>query len=117
LQETPWVLDAQSEAQQKKNIGLLFDFNKMASEQKAAMRKIVERQYQNGGLPWFPGCRDNEYVTSYAIENIGHLYHLGVVKNTDADIENMLQKALSYCDLALNKAYEEIKKILKAIKS
>lgn len=116
LQETPWVLDAQSEAQQKKNIGLLFDFNKMASEQKAAMRKIVERQYQNGGLPWFPGCRDNEYVTSYAIENIGHLYHLGVVKNTDADIENMLQKALTYCDLALNKAYEEIKKNTKGDK-
>jgi uncharacterized protein YfaS (alpha-2-macroglobulin family) len=116
LQETPWVLEAQNEEQQKKNIGLLFDFNKMASEQKAAMRKIIERQYQNGGLPWFPGCRDNEYVTSYAIENIGHLYHLGVVKNTDTDIENMLQKALAYCDLALTKAYEEIKKNTKGDK-
>ena len=31
LEETPWVLDAQSEEQQKKNIGLLFDLNRMSS--------------------------------------------------------------------------------------
>ncbi len=30
LQETPWVLQAQSEEQQKKNIALLFDMAKMS---------------------------------------------------------------------------------------
>src|SRR5690606_23852179 len=38
LQETPWVLQAQSEEQQKQNIALLFDLNRMAYEQEASLK-------------------------------------------------------------------------------
>ncbi len=110
LEETPWVLDAQSEEQQKKNIGLLFDFNKMANEQQSTLRKLMERQYQSGGLPWFPGSRENEYVTSYVVENLGHLLRLGVIKDNDASIATFLQRAIGYCDQALAQHYEEIKR-------
>ncbi|MDZ7880159.1 MAG: alpha-2-macroglobulin family protein [Saprospiraceae bacterium] len=44
LEETPWVLQAQNEAIQKKNIGLLFDLNRMANESKTALRKLSDRQ-------------------------------------------------------------------------
>lgn len=115
LQETPWVLQAQSEEQQKKNIGLLFDLNKMANEQSSALRKILERQYQSGGLPWFPGCRENEYVTSYVVENIGHLMHLGVLKDTDGNIAPFVERATGFCDQALEDHYTEIKKITKNV--
>ncbi len=110
LEETPWVLEAQSEEQQKKNIGLLFDFNRMANEQQGALRKLMERQYQSGGLPWFPGCRENEYVTSYVVENLGHLLRLGVIKDKDASIYSFLERALNYCDQALVRYYEDIKR-------
>ncbi|MEX5606379.1 hypothetical protein, partial [Pseudomonas syringae] len=33
LEETPWVLEAQSESQQKKKIALLFDLNKLSAEE------------------------------------------------------------------------------------
>ncbi|NJK83112.1 MAG: hypothetical protein HC912_04115 [Saprospiraceae bacterium] len=39
LQETPWVLNAQGEEEQKRNIGLLFDLNRMAEEQEDALKK------------------------------------------------------------------------------
>ncbi|MBK9552847.1 MAG: hypothetical protein IPO45_11835 [Saprospiraceae bacterium] len=110
LEETPWVLDAQSEEMQKKNIGLLFDLNRMSNEQASALRKIIERQSYNGGLPWFPGCKENEYVTSYVIENIGHLMHLGVLKDNDGQVAEFVRKASTYCDNALTTHYNELKK-------
>ena len=78
LEETPWVLDAQREEVQKKNIGLLFDINRMASESAAAIKKMQERQLDNGGFSWFPGGRDDWYISQYLTEGFGHLAALGV---------------------------------------
>jgi hypothetical protein len=79
LEETPWVLAAQSEAQQKKNIGLLFDLNRMSNELESALRKMEKRQSRSGGFPWFPGGRDSWYITQYIIEGMGHLNYLGAI--------------------------------------
>ena len=54
LAETPWVLQAQSEAQQRKNIGLLFDLNRMSDEQSADLARLNERQSLSGGFLGFP---------------------------------------------------------------
>ncbi|HVU83431.1 MAG TPA: hypothetical protein VHC50_01230, partial [Puia sp.] len=40
LRETPWVLEAQDENQQKKNLGLLFDMIRMNKELKSALDKL-----------------------------------------------------------------------------
>ncbi|MBL4650755.1 MAG: alpha-2-macroglobulin, partial [Aureispira sp.] len=44
LEETPWVLAAQSEETQKKNIGILFDLNRMGNELAKARDKMADRQ-------------------------------------------------------------------------
>ena len=44
LQETPWVLQAKNEAQQKKNIALLFDMVRMSSELTSRSLKLQELQ-------------------------------------------------------------------------
>lgn len=114
LEEMPWVLQAQSETQQKRNIGLLFDFNKMADEQKRALQKLQERQMANGGFPWFPGGRDNWYITQYLVESLGHLHKLGVTEiQSDAATWSMLQKAVTYCDERIVEYYEDIEKQVK----
>ncbi len=41
LRETPWVLEAQTETQQKKNIALLFDLMKMRAALKSALDKLT----------------------------------------------------------------------------
>jgi hypothetical protein len=38
LEETPWVLQAKTEAEQKKNIALLFDLVRMSKELNSAMK-------------------------------------------------------------------------------
>jgi len=99
LEETPWVLAAQSEEQQKQNIGLLFDLNRMSNERADAMNKIIERQLQNGGFAWFPGGRDSWYITQYLVEGIGHLEALGVqVSQEDAKMQHVITRSINYID-------------------
>lgn len=108
LEETPWVLEAQNEATQKKNIALLFDLNRMANEQKSALNKISKRQLSNGGFAWFDGGRDDWYITQYLVNGFAHLKSLNVMdKSGDA----MLEKAIAYCDNEATKYFEELKEM------
>jgi uncharacterized protein YfaS (alpha-2-macroglobulin family) len=111
LEETPWVLAAESEAAQKKNIGLLFDLNKMADEQSIALAKIQERQLSNGGFSWFPGGRDSWYITQYLAEGMGHLRKLGAIDiAVESPIFNMLERAIAYTDDRVVEHYNELAK-------
>ncbi len=80
LQETPWVLQAKNEAQQKKNIALLFDLVRMSNELKQmAISKLQEyAKFSNGGFVWFKGGPDDRYMTQYILTGIGHLKKLKV---------------------------------------
>jgi hypothetical protein len=114
LEETPWVLAAQSEEQQKQNIALLFDLNRMAYEQEAALKKLQERQLSNGGWGWFPGDRDNWYITQYIAEGLGHLQRLGVqdVMGNQSS-RQMVESAVAYCDARMVEQYELLERMVK----
>jgi len=118
LEETPWVLNAQSEEQQKQNIALLFDLNRMAYEQEAAIKKLQERQLSNGGWGWFPGDRDNWYITQYIVEGLGHLQRLGVKDVTsNPTTAQMVETAVRYCDARMVEEYQELERQVKAGKA
>lgn len=111
LKETPWVLQAQSEAEQKQNIGLLFDLNRMANEQQAALTKLSERQLSNGGFAWFPGGEDSWYITQYIVQGLGHLHQLGVNNITDDQKTwDLTSNAVKYIDERMLDAYRELEK-------
>lgn len=114
LEETPWVLQAQSEAQQKKNIALLFDLNRMANESTTSLTKLIERQNHDGGMPWFPGSQSSDYITSYTIEHIGHMYKLGVLNTNDSRLSGFIRQAVNYSDQRMVAKYEALKKQLKS---
>lgn len=109
LQETPWVLAAREEAKQRKQIGLLFDLNRMAEEQSAALYKMVEQQSADGGFAWFPGGRDNWFMTQYIVEGMGRLQALGVqdIKTNSASRE-MIRKAVGFIDGELLAHYKNL---------
>jgi uncharacterized protein YfaS (alpha-2-macroglobulin family) len=106
LEETPWVLDAQSEEQQKRNIALLFDLNKMSQEKASDLKTLVDRQLSNGGFAWFPGGRDSWYITQYVVESMGHLQRLGVDLG-DQDLTKVVNSAVRYIDDRLVEHYEQ----------
>jgi len=79
LQETPWVLQAQGEAQQKKNLAILFDLIRMRTELKSAFDKLRQMQTESGGFAWFKGGPENRYITQYIISGIGKLLKLKAI--------------------------------------
>ncbi|ALU75401.1 alpha-2-macroglobulin [Tenacibaculum dicentrarchi] len=117
IQETPWLRDAQSETEQKKRIGLLFDLNKMKNEQENAINKLQNMQMSNGGFPWFKGGDyANTYITQHIASGFGHLKKLGV-SNFDTKTTQVLEKAVRFLDAEIAIQYDNLLKEAARIKA
>lgn len=118
LEETPWVLQAQNEAQQKKNIALLFDMVKMSLQLQSAIDKLKEMQSPNGGFVWFKGGPENRYITQYIVTGIGHLKKLDAIPanprlnesfgQEQIQLNSILGKAIPYLDKRLKEDYDNL---------
>ena len=105
LAETPWVRQAESETQARKNLGILFEENRIRSEVDRAMQRLRETQLGDGAWSWFPGGRANDFITMYITTGFARLDHLGV----QVDMQPAL-KAVSRMDKWIVKRYEAILK-------
>jgi uncharacterized protein YfaS (alpha-2-macroglobulin family) len=115
LQETPWVMQAANESDRKKNVGLLFDLNKMSNELNRAVNQLVKMQLPNGAFPWFNGMLEDRYITQLIIGGFGKLNKMGVKTYADnAQVNAMIKRAIQYCDAQIEKDFNEIKKYDKA---
>src|SRR6266581_2029186 len=64
LEETPWLRQAQSENQARRNVGILFDDDRLSLETDRALQKLAELQLADGSWPWFPGGQGNDRAVS-----------------------------------------------------
>lgn len=78
LEETPWLRDAIKESEARRNVGILFDDNRLNAEQAQALAILAEMQHPDGAWPWFPGGQGNDYITLYITTGFGRMRHLGV---------------------------------------
>lgn len=109
LQETPWVLNAQNENQQKKNMALLFDMVRMSAEQDKAFNKLKDMQSSNGGFVWFKGGADDRYMTQYITTGIGHLRKLNALTGDNYQtIKTIIDKAVPYLDKKIKEDYDNL---------
>lgn len=63
LNETPWVMEAQTEAEQKALLLTLFDANRGQALENTLLRKLQGLQLPDGSWPWCRGMEGNVYVT------------------------------------------------------
>ncbi len=111
LQETPWVLQAESEEQQQKNLALLFDQEKLEQSFTTAIEKLKQMQMASGGFPWFKGGYEDRYITQYIIVGIGRLQKLNAVPVSQKDeLLNITKKALEYLDETIANDYNNLLK-------
>ncbi|HVZ56462.1 MAG TPA: alpha-2-macroglobulin family protein, partial [Chitinophagaceae bacterium] len=111
LQETPWVLQARDEAQQKKNLALLMDLNRMQPELGRNLERLRQLQTPNGGFTWFAGGPDDRYITQYIVSGMGHLRKLQAVTASQwQQIITLLKPALTYLDQRLAEDYAQRQK-------
>src|SRR6185369_16176890 len=75
LEETPWLQQAQAESQARRNVGVLFDANRLNDETDRILRKLAEQQREDGAWPWFPGGARNDYITLYITTGYGRMRH------------------------------------------
>ncbi len=68
LSESPWILEAQTEEQQKERIATLFDLNNIRSNNIAALTRLQELQNSSGAWSWYKGMTGSRYVTTYIAE-------------------------------------------------
>ncbi len=111
LEETPWVMQAKTEEQQKKSIALLFDMVKMSSELNNSLEKLKQMQSENGGFVWFKGGPDDRYITQYIVTGIGHLKKLNAyATGQDEKLKNILAAAIPYLDKKIKQDYDDLVK-------
>ena len=114
LEETPWVLNGRNERESKERIALLFDLQRMSTEQDAALRKLREMQLPNGAWPWWSGMRESRYITQHITAGFGHLEKLGAADlRPDGQAQQMIRSAVRWLDGDVERDYRELQRRLK----
>ena len=109
LTETPWVREAQSEAEQRARIGELFQLKHLAKEQQTNLAKLAARQESDGSYSWFPGGPSDRYMTQYVVETIARLQQLGVIDPKQrATVDQITTAAITYLDEELTRDYDRL---------
>lgn len=108
LEETPWVLAAKNETEQKQQLALLFNINHANDLRMQALNKILKLQNADGGWSWYPGMPANTTITLYILKGMTQLTHLGAVEYGEQ--EKMMQiNALKFLDKHIQNEYENRK--------
>ncbi|MCK7557865.1 hypothetical protein MKQ70_23790 [Chitinophaga sedimenti] len=107
LQETPWVLEAKNEQEQRRRLALLFDLSLMERSMNSIKGKLRSLQNSDGSFSWFKGMPGSYYITQYIASGFGHLRQLGItgVEN-DEEIKVMMHDALNYLDQQILEQYQ-----------
>ncbi|MEO5966907.1 MAG: alpha-2-macroglobulin family protein [Ferruginibacter sp.] len=108
LAETPWVLEAKSETEQKKSIAMLFNVSKLSKDQNKFLSKLKASQTPNGGFSWFNGGPDNRYITTYILTGIGKLKYIGAIDKNFKDLKSIVDKAIPYLDARIKEEYDDL---------
>jgi TonB-dependent SusC/RagA subfamily outer membrane receptor len=113
LAETPWLNDAQSEDEKKKNLALLFDLEKMKTSQEVTFEKLKQKQKSSGGFAWFDGSSESEYITRHILAGLGHLLKLNKTEDTNIKIDAIAKTGIPFLDNKFLEYYKGQTKNLK----
>ena len=110
LEETPWILEAENESEQKRRIALLFDLNNLQNQQQNTLDKLKQLQLGSGAWPWFKGMGEDRYTTQNIVLGMAKLIDKGVVTLENPGVKNMLNRAVSYLDRKIKEDYKQLLK-------
>ena len=99
LAETPWVNDADREAEQKQRIADFFDENLIGDRLSSALNKLDELQHDDGGFTWYPGMPSSPYITMTVAQMLARLsVMVGDSDDPDVSVQSMKDHAMRYMD-------------------
>ena len=107
LGETPWVMDADRETEQKHMLADFFDENTMHMRLSSSLDKLRNLQRSDGGWSWWPEMPGSFYMT-VAISEM--LVRLNALTGTKTETVKMLDKAFSFMGKEVVRDVNEMKK-------
>jgi len=107
LDETPWVMAAKDETEQKRQIALLFDLNMQKNQAQQYLDKLISLQQPSGAFSWFKDMPGSRYITQEILLNLGRLRRLTGTANYQLSTVNA---ALHYLDLEIARDFANLKK-------
>ncbi|MDD4968880.1 MAG: alpha-2-macroglobulin family protein [Paludibacter sp.] len=115
LEETPWVMAAKDETEQKRQIALLFDLNMQKNQAKQYLDKLISLQLPSGGFSWYKNMPESRYITQEIMLNLGRLKRMTAGSTPDAlsstlNAQPSILKAISYLDLEISHDFINLKK-------
>ena len=107
LNETPWVMDADRETEQKERLVDFFDDNLMQDRLNSAYGKLEALQKGDGSWSWWPGMPGSFYIT---VEVSEMLVRQNALICTSQQTKNMLSKAFKFMGYEIVDLVKEMKK-------
>ena len=107
LNETPWVMDADNETEQKHRLADFFDENLMNNRLDKCIEKLHKLQLGDGSWTWYPGMPGSFYMTVAVSEMLVRLNALTAKQN---DTKGMLNSAFGFMGQEITDLVKELKK-------
>ena len=105
LNETPWVMDADRETEQKQRLADFFESNVMQNRLSASLDKMKNLQRGSGAWSWWPDMPGSFYMT-VAISEM--LVRLNALTGTKSETSQMLNGAFRFMG---NEIVEDVKEM------
>lgn len=109
LSESPWVMEAKTEAEQKERIATLFDLNAIRNNNVAALTRLKELQLPDGSWTWYKGMNGSRYITDFVVELNTRLAML-TGKPLEGEALSMQRAAFGFLHKAAIEEYKNIRK-------
>lgn len=105
LEETPWVADAESEADRKRRISNFFDGAALQNRMETMLGSLRKLQNADGSWSWWKGMKGSSCMTMEVAEL---LVRLNVLTGRHQETSAMLTSAMKYLG---NEAVKEVKEM------
>lgn len=100
LDNTPWSRRAETETDMMAHIA---DPATVQYRQQRALTALNDLQRPDGGFEWFRGCRSSIWTTEEVLNLFSYLNEMGYYPADDAIAQQIVKRAVEYCDNYYNK--------------
>ena len=110
LNETPWMLDAEKESDQKQSLIRFFDTNTLNEKCAAAVKKLQQLQLADGSWAWCKGMDGSPWMTGSILTTLVRLNNMA---GQQADTEEMMTKGFGFMHQFIDKEVKYLKEAQK----
>lgn len=97
LEETPWMLESNSEEEQMQKLALLFDTNTMTNSIGQDWEELKKLQNPDGSFSWYPGYPGSYSTSVYILKNLGKI-NSWLKKDQDPQQQELVKNLIGYLD-------------------